>query len=412
MERTTRLLLPEMAEPPPERRRSSASSNSRTFQPRFSRSSNPDIFSDEYALDSLQPSDGFQPQTPIETVDDPAAARAHQAPISPEDFPQTQPDRGSGSRKRGMNERTSSLLPRRDLARHLPLQDGRATTLSNETPYSALYRSSSRASTLTLPRTQSPYQGVTGPSQPYAMYPQDVGFSRTASMATTSTVRPRERSYTGPSGPTQPYSMYSQNIVPEDDVGTLQDLHPPVPVGFPGRSQQYSRRLGPEAEDVDDLIGPDGYTEQLPPYTRYPDAVPPKEGALGPANTSGAAGGDSGPTPVTLVDPFQSRDSLREFGGSIPQHIEQQQSSDENTAVASSQSLEHDEGGNFKERVKEQGRRRICCGKIPFWVVAVLVLLMIAVLAGTIGGVVGNARGEQHAVPTPSKKYRPGAPAA
>lgn len=409
-----------MAEPPPERRRSSASSNSRTFQPRFPRSSNPDIFSDEYALDSLQPSNGFrpqtpiatQPQTPIDNVDDPATARAHQAPINPEDFLQTTPDRDLGSRKRGVNERNSSLLPRHDLGRHLPLQDGRATTLSNEPPHSALYRSSSRASTFTLPRTQSPYQGATGPSQPYAMYPQDVGFSRTPSMATTSTIRPRERSYTGPNGPTQPYGMYSQNTVPGDDIGTLQTLHQPPSVGFPGRSQQYRRRLGPEVEDVDDLIGPDGYTEQLPPYTRYPDAVSPKEGALGPANIPGVAGTDPGRTAVTSVDPFQSRDSLQEFGGAIPQHTEQHQSSDEITAVASSQSLEHDEGGNFKERVKEQGKRRICCGKVPFWVVAVLVLLMIAVLAGTIGGVVGNARGEQHAAPTPSKKYRPVPPAA
>ena len=29
-------------------------------------------------------------------------------------------------------------------------------------------------------------------------------------------------------------------------------------------------------EDADDLIGPDGYTEQLPPYTRYANGIPPK----------------------------------------------------------------------------------------------------------------------------------------
>ncbi|KAL8849746.1 MAG: hypothetical protein Q9221_005290 [Calogaya cf. arnoldii] len=402
-----------------DRRRSSASSNSHTFQQRFSRSSNPDVFSDEYALDSLQPSNGFRPQRPIDVLDDPTA-RDHPSPVQPDDPPrqhvdstQTLQAKESGSRRHDANERSSPLLSSQDSTRQIPPHSGRATSLSDETPSSALYRSTSRASTFTLSRTQSPYQGATGPSQPYAMYPQDVGFSRTPSMATTSTVRPRERSFTGPSGPTQPYGMYSQNTVPEDDVGQFQSLQPPAPVGFPGRSQEYRRRLGPDAEDVDDLIGPDGYTEQLPPYTRYPDDIPPKEGALGPASVHGAEGGGPRHTQQIVMNPFQSRESLQGPRDSIPQHTEQHQTPDDATAVAGSDSPQHDEGGNFKERVKEHGKRRICCGKVPYWVVAVLVLLLIAVLAGTIGGVVGNARGEQHAVPTPPPKiYRPESAAA
>ncbi|KAI4260784.1 MAG: hypothetical protein L6R42_003894, partial [Xanthoria sp. 1 TBL-2021] len=397
-----------------ERRRSSASSSSRTFQRSFSRSSNPDIFSDEYALDSLQPSNGFR------VVDDPTA-HDHRSPVHRGDPPRqdldstrTLPGTDSVSGKQRVNERSSSLLSRQeDFSPEVPPNSGRATTFSDETPNSALFRSTSRASTFTLPRTQSPYQGATGPSQPYAMYPQDVGFSRTPSMATTSTVRPRERSYTGPSGPTQPYGMYSQNTVPEDMVGPFHSLHPPASVGFPGRSQDYRRRLGPDTEDVDDLIGPDGYTEQLPPYTRYPDDVPPKEGPPGPASIPGAERGESGHTQEVLMNPFQSRENLQESRESILRRTELHHSSDDATAVASSESLQHDEGGNFKERVKEQGKRRICCGKVPFWVVAILVLLMIAVLAGTIGGVVGNARGEQHAVPIPPpKSRRPEPPAA
>ncbi|KAL8670390.1 MAG: hypothetical protein Q9168_005072 [Polycauliona sp. 1 TL-2023] len=384
-----------------ERRRSSASSNSQTSQPRFSSSSNPDIFCDEYALDSLHPTDGFRPHGPTHhpTHDPPSPAQS-------EDPLPTLPSRDSAFTTRALSQRTSSLLAPSDLGRYGSTHRGQATTLSDENPNPALYRSTSRASTMTLPRTQSPYQGATGPSQPYAMYPQDVGFSRTPSMATTSTVRPRERSYAGPTGPTQPYGMYPQNTVPEDDAGTLQSLHQPAPVGFPGRSQAYRRRLGPDTEDADDLIGPDGYTEQLPPYTRYPDDVPPKEGAPVPVSPIGVAHVETEHPRVTSANPFQSRESLQEPGESIPERTEQHRSSDDATAVASSESLPRDEGGNFKERVKEKGKRRICCGKVPFWVVAVLVLVMIAVLAGTIGGVVGNARGEQHAgPPPPSNKF-------
>lgn len=49
---------------------------------------------------------------------------------------------------------------------------------------------------------------------------------------------------------------------------------------------------------------------------------------------------------------------------------------------------------------------------IPLWLVAIIVLLIIAVLAGTLGGVVGHARGEQQAVPTPPPKLHPSPQAA
>ncbi|KAL8768647.1 MAG: hypothetical protein Q9209_005206 [Squamulea sp. 1 TL-2023] len=396
-------------------RRSSASSSSQILQDEFLRSSNPDVFSDEYALESLDPSNGFQPQRPRDILVN-SRHREEQDCIHTDepsrhdiDHTLSKLGRDSGSRKRGTNER---LLSHQDGSRQLPSRNGRAVTLSDETSNSALYRSASGASITSMLRTQSPYQGST-PSQPYAMYPQNIGFSRTPSMATTSTVRPRERSYVGSSRPAQPYGMYPQNTVPEDNIGSMQSLHPPIPAGFPGRSYEYRRRLGPDAEDVDDLIGPDGYTEQLPPYTRYPDDIPPKEGVPGPASNLSVEHGEPGRSEEVLMNPFQSRESLQQPPESILQDIEQHHRSTDATAAASSEPLQQDEGGNFKERVKEQSRKRICCGRVPLWVVAVLVLLMIAVLAGTIGGVVGNARGEQHPPPTPTPKHRrPASPAA
>ncbi|KAL8698771.1 MAG: hypothetical protein Q9224_001701 [Gallowayella concinna] len=398
-------------------RRSSASSTSQTHQHRLSPSTNSDIFSDEYALDSLHPSDGFRPPVSILDTEQHTPTRDAQNPAHPEaplqhDLDDTSPPprKDYGSRRRSMNEQHPPMTLPHDGSRQFPTHHGPATVLSDDTD-----PSTSRASISTIARTQSPYQGATGPSQPYGMYPQDIAFSRTPSMATISTVRPRERSYAGPSGPTQPYSMYPQNTVPEDEIGPVSSLDPPMPIGFPGRPQDYRRRLGPDAEDADDLVGPDGYTEQLPPYTRYPDDIPPKQGAPGPASILSAEHGGSGTSEETIMNPFRSRESLPQPASpqAPAQLIAQNHSSTDVTAVASTASSQQDRGGNFKERVKEQGKRRLCCGKVPFWVVAVVTLLMIAVLAGTIGGVVGNARGEQHAAPTPAPRYpHPQTPAA
>ncbi|ERS98012.1 hypothetical protein HMPREF1624_06185 [Sporothrix schenckii ATCC 58251] len=99
------------------------------------------------------------------------------------------------------------------------------------------------------------------------MYPQNVRMARTLSGATTSTVAPSDSSYSGPRGPTFPYGLYQQNTMAGPSALPVTD----IPVGFPSMADNYRRRIGPDGEDVADLIGPDGHTEQLPPYTRYPD---------------------------------------------------------------------------------------------------------------------------------------------
>lgn len=394
------------------RRSSTSSSWSRTQQQESTRLSDPNVFSDEYALDSSLMGDGFGPPRPIDVAHNPHAGSSGILQPTPTNGPAETPAhrtydhaaasirRSSSSRKSGYNERRSSLLSRSDGVRQFPLYGTRASVSSNERPTSTLFRSGSRASNSTMPRTQSPYQGATGPSRPYGMYPQDIGVLRTSSTATTSTVRPQERSYTGPTGPTQPYGMYPQNTVAEDEIGPVQTLHPPVSVGFPGRTQDYRRRLGPDGEDVDDLIGPDGYAEQLPPYTRYPDGIPPKREGPGPASILSADRGQQGSSEETLANPFRSRDSL-------PQHTESHPNSTEVTAVAGSESQQEDEGGNFKERVKEKSKKRVCFGVIPLWVIAMLVILLVAVLAGVIGAVVGRARGEKQAATEPQPFHRP-----
>jgi hypothetical protein len=144
-----------------------------------------------------------------------------------------------------------------------------ASNTSNAMPPT---RSSSVSTDEPYVRAESPYQGPAGPSHPYQMYPQESRLARTASVATTSTAPPMtERSYAGPSGPTHPYGMYPQNIVAESESAHETPPAAPLPVGFPGLNNNYQRRLGPDGEEIADIIGPDGHTEQLPPYTQYPD---------------------------------------------------------------------------------------------------------------------------------------------
>ena len=233
-------------------------------------------------------------------------------------------------------------------------------------------RPSSIMSGYTMPRTQSVYRGPTGPSHPYGMYPQDTALNRTSTVLS---IRPPERSYNGEEGPAHPYGMYPQNIVPEGEVGSGTGTVPIAPVGFPGLGQHYARRLGPDGEEADDIIGADGHTEQLPPYTRYPDAVAVKERYAPHAPENQAS-------PSTPLQPFE-----------VPTSPDGSQSSDDdqphiNTAAAAAAGLVT-ESGATKERWKSRSRKRTCCGTVPRWALVIIIVLSI-LLAAVLGGVIGH----------------------
>ena len=253
-------------------------STSKQVQSRSSiHSSNPNVFSDDYALEEYEPvADGRPPVSSdrAETAPNPTAATPPPPPQRSLSVQQALESPHGSIRRSRLSQRSvgqDSTASRFD--------DGalRQSITDLGRTVSTQHRSVRTISSFGLPRAQSPYQGPTGPSQPYGMYPQDVSLARSPSVATTSTIRPPERAYSGPGGPTQPYGMYSQNTVPEDDQ-EVAGMAPAMP-GFPGNAQsqaQAVRRLGPDGEDADDLIGPDGYTEQLPPYSRYANGIPPK----------------------------------------------------------------------------------------------------------------------------------------
>lgn len=235
---------------------------------------------EDYDLDAMGISDGFRPSAAM-TGHNRMSSQASQHTTPGR---RTPPPRPSSTTK----PKLDSFALRHDggmgpIARSNP-------TFAEHSSNTGPTRLSSVSTDMAYVRTESPYVGPSGPSHPYQMYPQESRIARTMSVATTSTVAVPDRPYNGPGGPTHPYGMYPQNTVPEAEVAA--EAIPPVPVGFPGLNNNYQRRLGPDGEEIAGIIGPDGHTEELPPYTQYPEEafarktrptvqVPPLAGAGG-----------------------------------------------------------------------------------------------------------------------------------
>lgn len=381
-----------MTSRPPNRQSSIASQRQSTDRRSSLRTSNPDVFSDDFALESLDVADGHNPSSahamPAEPSSQPCTTpqRSRSTYTIPEPSLDTSQDKGSQPPDRG-----GSFTPQHDAPtiqhpqRALSVASGSETSDITSLPQGHL----STSSTFSMPRTQSPYQGATGPSHPYAMYPQDIGMTRTPSVATNSTIGMPDRAYPRTLGPTHPYGMYSQNTVPEGDVSPIAAPNSSIPVGFPGLGQNYQRRLGPDGEDAADIIGPDGHTEQLPPYTRYPDGVLLKDTPPRLANTTNE-------TP----DPYTSQDTIQPAHSpvSVTQSHLTEDSGTRLNVPAAIPVARTDESGSFKEKWTKKGKRRMCKGKIPVWVVVIVVILLVlagALLGGIIGRFIGRRRAQQ-----------------
>ncbi|TLD28741.1 hypothetical protein PspLS_03227 [Pyricularia sp. CBS 133598] len=268
-----------------------------------------------------------------------------------------------------------------------------------------------------LVREQS-YQGPSGPSHPYTLYRQDIGLNRSLSVNTTSTARPSpEQSFMRPTGPVHPYGQYAQNTVGIDQIVAGPGLAGGFG-GFPGiATDSYRRRLGPDGEEIGGLIGPHGHTEELPPYTRYPDeqyarkvrdaealsslsSSPPStqpqvhqqrqrdnlinlmQAPLPPIPGAGGMGIAARNPEFDSIDDLTSP-HLRHSSGSYLSAINLSQHNI-NTAAAAIVS-EHEKPS---KRWQKAGNRRLC-GIIPYWAV-LLALTGLLILGIILGAVVGT----------------------
>lgn len=267
--------------------------------------------------------------------------------------------------------------------------------------------SESTQSTAFVP-VQGPYQGPSGPSHPYQMYPQNVRVARTMSTTTASTLPVSESSYSGPSGPSHPYGLYPQS----DGIEANSVPPAPIPLGFHGLPDQYQRRIGPDGEDIGDIIGPDGHTEQLPPYTRYPEApYGPKFATVGANNTDPsnepvvvAAAAVRGATPTPLTIPqgaggiglatrnpeFESTDDL---GSPRSRHSARSFTSDDSHRRIRPDDEEVSEKRRPPKRWQTWMRRRLW-GVVPYWAI-LLAAAILLVLAAILGAVVGTVMEKQ-----------------
>ncbi|TVY50085.1 hypothetical protein LOCC1_G000001 [Lachnellula occidentalis] len=259
-------------------------------------------------------------------------------------------------------------------------------------------RSSSVSTDVPYVRAESPYRGPAGPSHPYQMYPQESRLARTASMATTSTAPMTERSYAGPSGPTHPYGMYPQNIVPEESTDTLTPAAS-VPVGFPGLNNNYQRRLGPDGEEIADIIGPDGHTEQLPPYTQYPDE------ALARKTRPTVAVPTAEPTAVTVAAPVAGAGGIG-LATRNPEFASQENlNSPQSRRSVMSESSSHQVNTaamdiSEKPELKKWQRiaKRKLCGIVPIWVLVLVaaVLIIFVIILATVLAVLKHGPPPKH----------------
>ena len=343
------------------------------------RSSNSDVFCDTNALNPFEvpalPSPTADGDRHVQATHHPSSLLHRPVSLQPSLQSRLDSQRRSSSSQRYL--RRSSLSARREPSTttftYLPnATSDRGNAISQSIPH----RVTSNASRMTIPRPESPYRGTSGPSHPYAMYPQDIGVGRTPSNATGSTTRTPARSYTGPSRPTHPYGMYAQDTTSEDELSAGAPATPLVPLGFAGRGHRYQRRLEPQGEDVDDFIGVDGHTEQLPPYTRYAYDLPPKESPVEP-----------GPIATTEHDPFgDSQVTLNAISlqqthnwNAVPAAI----SSPRDTEVIAD-SRPADEGGHLKESFAEKSKKRIC-RLVPLWLLVVLIFMILVVVGAAVG---------------------------
>ena len=392
-----------------------------------SHSSNPNVFSDEYALQAIE-SDGKRQRSSVVDDGDPAGSSDNgpeESQRSTSRLQRQRPHIGS------MVKESHSYQITRQNSHSSRLSHSRSMASVSDAPSSSTARRSTRTS-FGYPRAQSPYQGATGPSHPYAMYSQDTNLTRTPSVATTSTMRQPERPYTGPRGPTQPYGMYTQNTVSEDHQNPFNDSNhvtePAYPAGSRPAPQAHQRRLGPDGEDIDDLIGPDGYTEQLPPYTRYPNDIPPKRDLDAPRfvdapspiprpvhpisnsiNQSSIANStpySSDGSQETLHNRRQSGDTPIFVSHTLVQTSSQNPFEDSSTQVSSTtavdvlpKALPKDEGGTFTRRAQSRGKRRVCWGLLPCWLLTVIILIGLAiVIGGIVGGALAHRQGVQKGI--------------
>ena len=202
--------------------------------------------------------------------------------------------------------------------------------------------------------------------------------------------------------------MYPQNVV--EDEPPLQAVQTTIPVGFPGINTGFHRQIGPDGEEQD-IVGPFGHTEQLPPYSRYPDEGPTKasmaaeasaipvesrSNPIAAANTSLATEEEpvTPPSPVSPVSPLapitpallpQQRPETQ-TGNVAPRPATTSESASLLTSEETDVVEKDERELSFK---RPSWRSKRLWGKVPVTVALVLLVLLL-IFAVVLGAAIGT----------------------
>lgn len=342
------------------------------------------LFSDENVIESFSAADGVQTTLNLQNTSS---------------FLQWEPRRSSSLRDTTSSAREAKRIPSPTRIPSQRLNARNSFSLRHDAQYSDAPRripsisstrdqheriETTRPSTIlsresTHARPQSTYNGPSAPSHPYGMYPQTTTeISRRASAA--SSYRPvRERSFHGGERPRHPYNMYPQNTASENETDPLNSSTDIASVGFPGMRQQYRRRLGPDGEEADDIIGPDGHTEQLPPYTKYAVAAP--------IPSKLQTHEDTVPSTSATQETFHIPNSTTSMSDRLLSPIIHDSSPE--VVSGSSATIVP-----TRQKWSEKSKKRTCFGRLPLWVV-VLIIVALIIMSAALGGVIGRLLAKQ-----------------
>ena len=169
--------------------------------------------------------------------------------------------------------------------------------------------------------------------------------------------------------------MYSQNVVENPEENDITPAPPAIPVGFPGLNTGYHRQIGPDGEEQD-IIGPDGHTEQLPPYSKYPEEGPTKASLV--AETTS--------TPIETAALGNHPDRL---GAGEGQMLPMSEISSGGQSIPTEKSQK-------ARSWKELKKKRVLWGKVPVCVLMVLLMLFAVILGAALGSWVARKNMKHH----------------
>ncbi|KAF4553650.1 Hypothetical protein D9617_6g093810 [Elsinoe fawcettii] len=328
------------------------------------RSVQSNAFSDRFEIDEYSPVDGMEgreerdvSRQPSRASEDEEAVTSVAAHYADDHLQPAQPfreARNSIRKSRGFMD--NPFQSEDDESGRGPSQSTQLTLSPQMT--GDTYRTDNSLSGNTVVSSTHSTANRNGPSHPYDQYTQNTSLTRSPTAPSTITAQTTGRQSLH--GPSHQYNMYPQNVEEDiDDVQSQADTNHNIPMGFPPTMLNVSTYR----HDADNL------SEQLPPYSEYPEDGAPKQIAVPPR--------------IDEVSPTSE---------TTPRGPQSMSDANRSPEVSSSD----DEAGpvdekKWKDKTWKEKRNTRMCGTRFGWIALGLgvFLFIVIVLSATIGGFFG-----------------------